>query len=141
MVASETLRYLRVGESPNYLLYRPYHLTNLEVPYSIGWAVIHGRPTLATVKPPSTEVITVAKRDLGRGEVIDSFGGYTVYGGIENVEQAGRERLLPLGLSIGSELQEDVEKDTAITYDQVKLKESSLLEIRRIQDGMHGKDS
>ena len=140
-IANETLRYLKVGEGPNYLLYRPYHLTNLEVPHSIGWAVIHGLPTLATVKPPATEVIAIAKRDLRRGEVIDSFGGYTVYGGIENAEQAGGERLLPLGLAVGSELLEDVEKDTVITYDQVRLRESSLLEIRRIQDRMHGKDS
>ena len=86
-------------------------------------------------------MIAISKRDLRRGEVIDSFGGYTVYGGIENAEQAGGERLLPLGLAVGSELLEDVEKDTVITYDQVRLRESSLLEIRRVQDRMHGKDS
>ena len=140
-IANETLRYLKVGDGPHFLLYRPYHLTNLEVPDSVGWAVLHGKPTLATVTIPSTEVITIAKRDLKRGEVIDSFGGYTVYGGIENVEQARREHLLPLGLSVGSELLEDVEMGRVITYDQVRLKDSTLLKFRRIQDGMHGRNS
>jgi predicted homoserine dehydrogenase-like protein len=140
-IANETLRYLKVGDGPQYLLYRPYHLTNLEVPDSVGWAVLHGKPTLATVTIPSTEVTTIAKRDLQRGEVIDSLGGSTVYGGVENVEQARKEHLLPLGLSVGSELLEDVEMGRLITYDQVRLKDSSLLKFRRIQDGMHGRNS
>jgi predicted homoserine dehydrogenase-like protein len=140
-IANETLRYLKVGDGTHYLLYRPYHLTNLEVPGSVAWAVLHGKATLATATTPSTEVITFAKRNLKRGEEIDSFGGYTVYGGLENVEQARREHLLPLGLSVGSELREDVKMGSVITYGQVMLKDSSLLKFRRIQDGMHGRDS
>jgi len=138
-IANETLRYLKVGEGPYYLLYRPYHLTNLEVPDTVGWAVIHHRATLATHRPPLTEVITIAKRDLQRGETIDSFGGHTVYGGIENKEQAVLDNLLPLGLAVGGRLKEDVAKGSAITWDQVEPRPSSLLEFRKIQDGMHGK--
>lgn len=140
-IANETLRYLKVGEGPYYLLHRPYHLTNLEVPYSVGWAVLHGKPTLATTATPKVEVTTVAKRDLKCGEVVDSFGGFTVYGGIENYGQARDECLLPLGLSVGSELLEDVQMGSVITYDQVKLNDSPLLKFRRFQDGMHGNNS
>jgi predicted homoserine dehydrogenase-like protein len=137
-IANETLQYLKVGEGPYYLLYRPYHLTNLELPYSVAWAVLHGKATLATSALPCVEVTTVAKRDLKRGELIDSYGGFTVYGGIENFERARDERLLPLGLSVGSELCEDVSKGSVITYDQVKLHDSPLLTFRKLQDGMHG---
>jgi len=136
-VANETLRYLKVGEGPFYLFYRPYHLTNLEVPDTVGWAAIHKKTTLACLRPPVTEVITIAKRDLGRGDYVDSFGGHTVYGGIENRAQASREGLLPLGLAVGARLREDVEKDSVITYDQVDLISSPLLNFRKIQDGMH----
>jgi predicted homoserine dehydrogenase-like protein len=136
-VANETLRYLKVGTGPHYLLCRPYHLTNLEVPDTVGWAVIHGKPTLATIRTPVTEVITLAKRDLRRGDVIDCLGGYTVYGGIENKAEALRENLLPLGLAIGATVNEDVEKGTALTYEQVELRPSTLLEYRRVQDNLY----
>jgi predicted homoserine dehydrogenase-like protein len=139
-IANETLRYLKVGEGPYYLLYRPYHLTSLEVPDTVGWAVIHGRPTLACTRPPVTEVITIAKRDLRRGDYVDSYGGHTVYGGIENREQAAKENLLPLGLAVGARLREEVEKGSVVTYDQVELKPSPLLNFRKIQDSMHGED-
>jgi len=84
------------------------------------------------------EVTTVAKRDLKRGELIDSYGGFTVYGGIENYELARDERLLPLGLSVESELRVDVSKGSVITYDQVRLHDSPLLTFRKLQDGIHG---
>jgi predicted homoserine dehydrogenase-like protein len=136
-IANETLRYLKVGEGPYYLLYRPYHLTNLEVPYSVAWAVLHGKSTLATSVKPMVEVTTIAKRDLNRGEMIDSYGGFTVYGGIENYEQARDEKLLPLGLSVGAELVEDVSMGSVVTRDQVRLLDSPLLELRRLQDSMY----
>jgi predicted homoserine dehydrogenase-like protein len=139
-IANETLRYLKVGEGPYYLLYRPYHLTNLEVPDTVGWAVIHGRPTLACIRPPVTEVITFAKRDLGRGDYVDSFGGHTVYGGIENREQAAKENLLPLGLAVGARLREEVQKGSVITCDQVEMRSSPLFKFRKIQDAMYDED-
>jgi predicted homoserine dehydrogenase-like protein len=82
-------------------------------------------------------VTTIAKRDLKRGEVIDSYGGFTVYGGIENYERARDDKLLPLGLSVGAELVEDVSKGSVITHRQVSIPDSPLLELRGLQDGMH----
>jgi predicted homoserine dehydrogenase-like protein len=140
VIANQTLRYLKVGAGPHYLLHRPYHLTNLEVPDSVGWAVLHGKATLAANRPPVTEVITVAKRDLRRGDIIDRLGGHTVYGGIENATEARRERLLPLGLAVGATVREEVEKGAALTYEQVELRPSSLLEYRKAQDSMYGKN-
>jgi predicted homoserine dehydrogenase-like protein len=136
-VVADTLRYLKIGEGPEFLLYRPYHLTNVEAPVSIALGYLYGKPSIATVSFPRTEVITIAKRNLMRGEYIDSIGGTTVYGGIETRETAGREHLLPLGLCEGARLTEDVEKGTAIARPQVELRESFLLNLRKIQDSFH----
>ena len=53
---------------------------------------------------PMTEVLTVAKRDLKAGEVLDGGGGYTVSGICEKATVARAENLLPLGLSVGAVL-------------------------------------
>jgi predicted homoserine dehydrogenase-like protein len=139
-VVADTLRYLKIGEGPEFLLYRPYHLTNVEVPVSIALGYLYGKSSLSTVSCPRTEVIAIAKRDLARGEFIDSIGGATVYGGIETRETAGREKLLPLGLCEGARLTEDVEKGTAIARTQVELRESILLNLRKIQDSFHAEN-
>jgi len=131
---NHTLNYLKVGEGPRYLLYRPYHLTNIEVPLSVAQGYFYKTPTLATFSSPSTEVITIAKKDLKRGEVIDCIGGFTVYGGIEKADIAKKEKLLPLGLCQGSKMVEDVEMGGAIKLSQVELKDSFLLQLRKIQD-------
>jgi len=44
-------------------------------------------------------VLTMAKRDLRAGEVLDGIGGFTCYGTIDNAEVVRREQLLPMGLS------------------------------------------
>jgi len=137
-IVGDTLRYLKIGEGPEFLLYRPYHLTNIEVPISVAHACLYGKPSLATFSAPRTEVITLAKRDLREGEEIDEIGGFTAYGGIESFDAAKRENLLPLGLCKGARLKEDVAKGLAIRLDQVEVKESFLLHLRKVQDDLQG---
>jgi predicted homoserine dehydrogenase-like protein len=136
-IANDTLRYLKIGTGPNHLLYRPYHLTSLEVPRTIAWAVLYGKATLQTSRAPTTEVITIAKRDLTAGDVIDCIGGDAVYGGIENYRKAGKEHFLALGLAVGAELLVDVQGDYPIRIDQVKPRDSLIHHLRKIQDSMH----
>lgn len=136
-IANETLRYLRIGEGPNYLLYRPYHLTSLEVPDTIAWACLYRKPVLAAAST-RTEVITLAKRDLKRGEYIDGFGGFSVYGGLERYEKARSERLLPMGLAVGARLKADIGEGLPITCDQVVMADSLLHQFRKIQDSLNG---
>lgn len=133
-MANMTMRYLKMGEGPQFLLYRPYHLTSIEVPISIAMGYLFHKPALAQTLIPSTEVITIAKKDLKSGDSIDRIGGSTVYGGIEKFLTARREKLLPLGLSEGASLREDIERGSPITLDQVGLRESFLLRLRRLQD-------
>lgn len=123
------------GNGHNFLLYRPYHLVAVEAPMSIASAVLDRRATGAPLPTPVAEVITVAKRNLKKGEQLDGGGGYTVYGLIERAEQARAENLLPLGLATGARLKQDVAMASPIAYDMVELNEKSfILELRRRQD-------
>ena len=123
------------GDGKNYLLYRPYHLVAVEAPISIAKAALYGQPTGTPLPTPVADVITVAKRNLKAGEILDGSGGYTVNGLIERAEIACTENLLPLGLSDSIKLKRDVSQGEAISYDMVELDEDSfVLKLRRLQD-------
>ena len=86
-----------------------------------------------------SEVITVAKKDLKAGEIIDGIGKYTVYGLIEEYTKAKSENLLPIGISEGCVLKKNIEKDQPIKYNDVRLVEDSqVLKLRRLQDKLYG---
>ncbi len=129
------LKYLSMGDGPYWALFRPYHLTSLETPISIARAVLKGETTVATDRPPVAETITVAKKDLKAGDVIDGLGGFCVYGMIERADVARQDNLLPLGLAPGSRLLNDVAMGTPLTYADVELDNSlTILHLRRLQD-------
>ena len=81
------------GDGRNFLLWRPYHLVAVEAPLSIARAALYQRPTGAPRPRPVADTVTVAKRDLATGEVLDGGGGYTVNGVIETAEAARAEGL------------------------------------------------
>ncbi|MDK2879415.1 MAG: hypothetical protein PWR06_2131, partial [Thermoanaerobacteraceae bacterium] len=132
----EEMAYLSMGEGPNYVLYRPYHLTSIETPLSAARAYIYHEPTIAPKGAPVSETVTVAKKDLKAGEHLDSIGGYTVYGVIDTFNNAKKQNALPIGLvNKNVVLKKDIKKGETITYDAVELDESSLiLQLRRMQD-------
>ncbi len=136
-IIREELKYLLMGDGPNYLLYRPYHLTSLETPLSVARACLEGEPTMTAAGNLVSEVITMAKKDLKAGERIDRIGGYTVYGLIDTAEKAREESLLPIGLCQGAVLKNSMEKDRPITYNDVDLSRDSLIiKLRKLQDSM-----
>ena len=134
-IIREELKYLMFGDGPNYLLYRPYHLTSIEVPISIAKAYFFSEPTIAPKNGLVSEVITVAKKGLRAGDIIDGVGGYSAYGLIELHRIAAGEGLLPLGLSEGCVLKHDILADTALKYDDIELaKDSTIVKLRKLQD-------
>lgn len=132
----EEMAYLSMGEGPNYVLYRPYHLCSIETPLSAARAYVYHEPTIAPGPRLVSEVTTIAKKDLRAGEHLDGIGGYTVHGSIDTYENALKENALPLGLvSKNVVLTQAVKKGQTITYDMVKLDENSaILQMRRLQD-------
>ena len=105
-----------------------------EAPITIAKVALYGLPTGAPRSVPTADVIAVAKRDLKAGETLDGGGGYTVLGQSEKATVARQEGLLPLGLSGGAVLKQDVQQGDAISYAMVDLPDSLVLQLRREQD-------
>ncbi|NLW09409.1 MAG: NAD(P)-dependent oxidoreductase [Firmicutes bacterium] len=121
------LQYLKMGDGPNYLFYRPYHLCGMELGIAIARAVLAGEATIAPAGSPVAEVLAVAKRDLRPGEVLDQIGGYTFYGLIDRAAVVRRENLLPAGLAPGARVLRPVKAGHPLTMDDVELKPDSVL--------------
>jgi predicted homoserine dehydrogenase-like protein len=135
------MNYLSMGEGPNYVLFRPYHLTSLETPLSAARAVIYNEPTIVPMGgKPIAETITVAKKDLKAGEMLDGIGGFTVYGSIDTYEKAKEENAVPLGLiTKKTKLTKDVKEGQLITYDMIELDKSTLIyKLRNLQETLIG---
>ena len=113
--------YYKMGSGPLYVFYTPYHLCHFEVPLSVARAALFEDAVVKPLGGPVCDVITVAKCDLNAGERLDGIGGFTSYGMLDNSEVCQRENLLPMGLSEGCRLKENVRKDQPITYDAVEL--------------------
>jgi predicted homoserine dehydrogenase-like protein len=131
------MKYFKMGDGPLYLFYRPFHLTHLEAPLSIARAVLFSDATIAPRGGPVADVLTVAKRDLGAGDVLDGIGGFTCYGMIDNAETTTAQNLLPMGLADGCRLLRDVPADQPITYADVEVPEGRLADRLRAQQHKH----
>lgn len=131
-----------MGAGPNYLLFRPYHLCSVEVPLTAAQTVLYGESSGHPMRTMSSECIAVTKRDLAAGERLDGIGGYCYRGSIERADISREENLLPLGLAGGCMMEQDVKRDTALSFDMVEfVDESVVLQLRRIQDALLSQDS
>ena len=136
-IKQQYMNYFKMGDGPFYVFYVPYHLPHLETPITVARAVLFGDAAIAPQGPPVCDVITMAKRDLKAGEVLDGIGGFHTYGTLENSEVCKVENLLPMGLSEGCRLIKDVPKDQAISYDDVALPEGRLCDRLRAEQSAH----
>jgi predicted homoserine dehydrogenase-like protein len=128
-----------MGNGPNYLLFRPYHLCSIETPLTVAQAVLYGESTAHPMDRLVSECTTIAKKDLHAGQVLDGIGEYCYRASIDSHEAAKRNNLLPVGLAKNALLKCDVIRDTLITYDMVELDNNSvLLQLRRLQDILLG---
>jgi predicted homoserine dehydrogenase-like protein len=122
------LTYYRLGEGPFFVFYTPFHLPHVQIPSTIGRAVIHRDPTVAPLAGPVCEVLTIAKRDLKAGERLDGVGGFCTYGLIDNRAAARAVDALPIALSEGCVLLRDISKDDAISFADVESPRGRLVE-------------
>ena len=134
-IDKEFLSYFKMGDGPFYVFYTPFHLPQIQVIPTIARAVLFQDPTTSPIGKPVCDVITLAKRDLKTGEILDGIGGFSCYGVIENSEVAQKENLLPMGLSEGCHLKRDIPKDQALSYDDVQVPSGRLCDkLRAEQD-------
>jgi predicted homoserine dehydrogenase-like protein len=131
------LEYLKVGSGKYYTFFRPYHLWFLEAPISVARAYLHRQTTLVPLDEPIADVMTLAKKDLNQGEILDDFGGYTFYGVIDVAEETRKLNALPVGLAPGARLTRPIQAGSILTWDDVQLDEGSLVvQLRRQQDAL-----
>lgn len=137
---NDEMKYLSMGDGPNYVLYRPYHLCSLETPLSAAMAVLENKATIAPKGGLVAEVITVAKKDLKAGEYMDGYGMFTCYGLIEKYEVAKSDNAVPIGLiDKKTKVLKDIKKGEVITYDMVEIdKSSTLYHLRQLQEKIFG---
>ncbi len=131
------MKFLKMGDGPNYVLFRPYHLTSLETPITIAKAHIYREPSIVPMLDrPVAEVITIAKKDIKKGEYFDGIGEETVYGSIEEYNVAKKEDLVPIGLiNRNARARVDIKKDEYITNDMIELDtDTEIYKLRQLQD-------
>jgi predicted homoserine dehydrogenase-like protein len=116
-------------------LYRPSHLIGLELGISVASAVLRGEAT-GSPRGFHGDVVSVAKRDLRAGEVLDGEGGYTVRGALAPAAASIARRALPIGLAAGVTLRGPVAAGAVLTYDDVTVDESATaVRLRRRLEG------
>jgi len=125
-IKQQYMSYFKMGEGPLYTFYTPYHLPHLEVPITVARAVLFHDAAVTPIAGPVCDVITIAKRDLKVGEVLDGIGGYTCYGMLENSDVCQAQNQLAMGLSEGCRLKRNISMDSAISYSDVELPKDRL---------------
>jgi predicted homoserine dehydrogenase-like protein len=120
-IRMQYMKYFKMGDGPFYVFYTPFHLPHLEIPITVARAVLFRDATVTPLGGPVCDVVTMAKRDLKAGEILDGIGGFTCYGMIENAGISRADNLLPMGLSEGCRLVRDIPIDHPVSYPDVEL--------------------
>jgi len=125
-----SLKYLKLGDGPYYLLDRPFHLAQFEVPITIE-RMLAGRGPLLTAGPvQQSSVATVAKKDMGAGTRIErAIGSFDFRG--EGVVCADAPDHVPMGLVEHCRLRTSVERGQTLTWDDVELEDEVALGLAR----------
>jgi predicted homoserine dehydrogenase-like protein len=109
-------------------MYKRWHLIGLEVGISVASVGLRGEPT-GCATGWRADAVAVAKRDLGKGEILDGEGGYTVVGRLMPAEASLAQGCLPLGLAHGCKLLRPVAAGRALTWSDVGV-DSSIAAVR-----------
>lgn len=127
-IIQEEMKYLSMGDGPNYIFYRPYHLTNLETPISIAKAVLYKEATIVPEKGFVAHTVATAKRDIKKGESISGIGSKDTFGQLEVAQDSQKKGHLPIGLIEGECFAlNDIPKGSIIKMQDVALDENLLL--------------
>jgi predicted homoserine dehydrogenase-like protein len=112
-------------------LYRPYHLIGLELGVSVVNAVLRGEATGST-RAWQGDVVSVAKRDLAPGDMLDGEGGYCAWGKLMPAARSLSIAALPIGLAHKLRVVRPVAHGAVITLADVEpLPDSPVVRARR----------
>ena len=101
-------------------IWRPYHYIGLELAQSIYSIALDKKPTGQT-KYFNADVISVAKKDLNIGDILDGEGGFAARGRLVTSQESVKSNYLPLGLTDGAIMKKKIKKDKHIKLDDVDI--------------------
>jgi predicted homoserine dehydrogenase-like protein len=128
------MKFITYADGPYYLLFRPYHLCDLETPQSIAEAILMNEVTV-TAETMHSEVAAVAKRDLRKDEVLGSIGSADFYGRIYCYSEAREKSAVPIGIAQGGRVRCDIRKGELLTETNVEPDRGSFVYgLRKEQD-------
>jgi predicted homoserine dehydrogenase-like protein len=117
-------------------MYKPYHLIGLELGISVASIALRGEPT-GTTRGFRGDVVSVAKRDLAAGEMLDGEGGYTVWGKLMPARASLALGGLPIGLAHGLRLTRRVKAGTTVRWSDCAVAATSpAIRLRREMEAM-----
>ena len=130
---------LKTDRSGRYsALYRPYHLIGLELGISALSVVLRNEPTGQT-RGFVSDVVSVAKRDLKQGEMLDGEGGFTVWGKAQPAAKSLRLGALPIGLAHRVRLRRGIKAGETVRWDDVIVDETmDVVKTRRAMEQAFG---
>ncbi len=131
------MSYFKFGDGPLYMFYTPYHLPHMQLPHTVARAVLFNDPTLTPRGAPVCDTVSLAKRDLKAGEVLDGLGGFACYGLVDSYANCRVNDDLPIALSGGCRLKRDIAKDQPISYRDVELPAGRLCDQLRAEQAAH----
>jgi len=130
------LKFYSMGDGPYYTLYRPFHLCSIETPQAVAEAVIYGESVLKPQRMVA-ELVTVAKRDLKAGQKVDGIGGFDFFSRIYTAEEAKALHSIPMGLTPGGSVLQDIGRDELLTTANFAPDTTSLVyKLRQMQDSL-----
>ncbi|MCQ4313330.1 NAD(P)-dependent oxidoreductase [Pseudomonas stutzeri] len=122
------IEYFKLGPGPYYVLTRPFHLCSLEVGKTVRRVLAGGGVLLNNSVEPTLGVAAIAKREIKAGEVISrGIGGFDVRG--EAVRLVDEHDYVPIGLLRNTVLKRPVEPGQLITFDDIEIQPSRVLDI------------
>src|SRR5271154_3843441 len=112
-------------------MYKPYHLIGLELSVSVLNVALRGEPT-GSCRSWRGDAVTVAKRNLTAGEMLDGEGGYCVYAKLIPAARSLKLGALPIGLAHHVKLVRNVAAGEFVTAADVALDDNAqAVRIRR----------
>ena len=114
-------------------LWRPYHYIGLELAQSI-YSIALDKKATGQTKYFNADVISVAKKDLKVGDILDGEGGFAARGRLFSSQESIKNNYLPLGLTEGAILKKEINKDQYIKFDDVEINwKEEILTARKYQ--------
>jgi predicted homoserine dehydrogenase-like protein len=129
------MKFITHADGPYYLLFRPYHLCDLETPQSVAEAVLLNEVTV-TAEYMNAEVCTIAKRSIRAGEKVKGIGSADIYGKIYKYTEAQSLKAIPIGIADNGTALSDISKGSLITENNFAPDQTTFIyKLREEQDG------